>query len=111
MSSPVGDPASGLSAAEARTRLEREGFNELPASGRRPGWRIAAEVIREPMFALLIAAAVIYAALGDKDKAFVELEKAFDEHDYLLPRINVEPFLDPLRDDPRFKDLARRIGL
>ncbi len=55
--------------------------------------------------------AVIYAALGDKDKAFAELEKAFEEHDYLLPRINVEPFLDPLRDDPRFKDLARRMGL
>jgi Ca2+-transporting ATPase len=71
MSSPVGDLASGLSAVEAHARLEREGFNELPASGRRPGWRIAAEVIREPMFALLIAAAVIYAVLGDRGEALM----------------------------------------
>jgi hypothetical protein len=55
--------------------------------------------------------ALIYAALGEKDKAFAELEKSFAERDYLLPRINVEPFMDPIRDDPRFKDLARRIGL
>lgn len=55
--------------------------------------------------------AVIYAALGDKDKAFAELEKAFEAHDYLLPRIKVEPFLDPLRDDPRFKDLMKRLNL
>jgi TolB-like protein/Flp pilus assembly protein TadD len=55
--------------------------------------------------------AVIYAALGEKDKAFAELEKAYQEHDYLLPRIKVEPFLDPLRDDPRFKDLMQRLNL
>lgn len=54
---------------------------------------------------------LIYAALGEKDKAFVELEQAFEERDYLLPRIKVEPFLDPLRDDPRFKDLIKRMGL
>ena len=55
--------------------------------------------------------ALIYAALGEKDKAFAELEKAFEEHDYLLPRIKVEPFLDPLRDDPRFKELVKRLNL
>ncbi len=55
--------------------------------------------------------AVIYAALGEKDKAFAELEKGFEERDYLLPRIKVEPFLDPLRDDPRYQDLILRIGL
>jgi P-type Ca2+ transporter type 2C len=67
------DLTSGLSGAEARTRLEREGFNELPAAGRRSTWRIAAEVVREPMFALLIAAAVIYAALGDRGEALMLL--------------------------------------
>ena len=55
--------------------------------------------------------ALIYAALGEMDKAFAELEKAFAERDYLLPRIKVEPFLDPLRDDPRFQDLMKRMGL
>ena len=55
--------------------------------------------------------ALIYAALGEKDKAFVELENAFREHDYLLPRIKVEPFLEPLHDDPRFKDIVKRMNL
>jgi serine/threonine protein kinase/tetratricopeptide (TPR) repeat protein len=54
--------------------------------------------------------ASIYAALGDKDKAFAELEKAYAEHDWYLHRLKVDPFMDPLRDDPRFKDLTRRMG-
>ena len=32
-------------------------------------------------------------------------------HDYLLPRIKVEPFLDPLRDDVRFKEMLKRLNL
>jgi serine/threonine-protein kinase len=55
--------------------------------------------------------AVPYAALGDKDQAFAELEKAYQAHDWFIQRIKVEPFLDPLRDDPRFADLVKRIGL
>jgi len=55
--------------------------------------------------------ALIYAALGERDKAFAELERAFEERDYLLPRIKVEPFLDPLRDDPRFKEMLKRLKL
>jgi P-type Ca2+ transporter type 2C len=71
MTPAAGDLTSGLSAAEAHARLEREGFNELPAAGRRAAWRIAAEVVREPMFALLIAAAIIYAVLGDRGEALM----------------------------------------
>ena len=55
--------------------------------------------------------AMIYAALGERDKAFAELETAFEEHDYLLPRIKVEPFLDTLRADPRFKEMLKRLNL
>ena len=55
--------------------------------------------------------ASIYAALGDRDKAFAELERAFQVRDYFLPRIKLDPFMDPLRDDPRFKDLLRRMNL
>jgi TolB-like protein/Flp pilus assembly protein TadD len=53
--------------------------------------------------------ALIYSALGDKEKALTELETALSERDYLLPRIQVEPFLDPLRDDPRFQELIARL--
>jgi TolB-like protein/Tfp pilus assembly protein PilF len=55
--------------------------------------------------------AMIYVALDEKDKAFVELEKAFTEHDYFLVRIKVEPFFDPLHDDPRFKEMVKRLNL
>ncbi len=51
--------------------------------------------------------ASIYASLGDKDKAFAELEKSFDDRG----RIASDSFMDPLRNDPRFKDLMTRMGL
>jgi serine/threonine protein kinase/tetratricopeptide (TPR) repeat protein len=55
--------------------------------------------------------AITYAALGDKEAAFAELEKAYKHHDWFLQRLKVDPYMDPLRDDPRFKDLLKRIGL
>ena len=55
--------------------------------------------------------ASIYAALGDKDKAFAELEASFAERDCYLGRLTVDPFMDPLRDDPRFKSLLKRMNL
>ncbi|PWT88215.1 MAG: hypothetical protein C5B55_13490 [Blastocatellia bacterium] len=55
--------------------------------------------------------ASIYATLGDKDKAFAELERSFDERDCYLGRMSVDPFMDPLRDDPRFKNLLKRMNL
>jgi tetratricopeptide (TPR) repeat protein len=54
--------------------------------------------------------AVLYAALGDKDAAFAELEKAYEAHDWFLQRIKVDPFMDPLRDDPRFNALVQRLN-
>ena len=55
--------------------------------------------------------AMIYAALGDKDNAFAELEKSFRDKDCYLPRARVDPFMDPLREDARFKDMMKRMGL
>ncbi len=55
--------------------------------------------------------ATMYAALGEKDLAFSELEHAFNEHDWNLHKLNVDPFLDPLRSDPRFAALQKRVGL
>ncbi|MEO7674516.1 MAG: protein kinase [Pyrinomonadaceae bacterium] len=54
--------------------------------------------------------AIIYAALGDQEKAFASLEKAYTERDFQLTSLKVEPGFDPLRDDPRFADLLRRLG-
>ncbi|MEP6944677.1 MAG: winged helix-turn-helix domain-containing protein [Acidobacteriota bacterium] len=55
--------------------------------------------------------AVIHAGSGDKEQAFVWLERAFHDRASLLIWINVEPQFDPLRADPRFQDLIQRIGL
>ena len=54
---------------------------------------------------------IIYVALGDKDAAFAELEKALQAHDWFMSRLMFDPFMDPLRDDPRFNDLVKRVGL
>jgi serine/threonine-protein kinase len=55
--------------------------------------------------------AVLYAALGKKDQAFALLDQAYDERDNLLVLLKVEPVFDPLRSDPRFTALRRRVGL
>jgi TolB-like protein/DNA-binding winged helix-turn-helix (wHTH) protein/Flp pilus assembly protein TadD len=52
---------------------------------------------------------IIYAALGDKDKAMTWLEKSYDER--FNPGLLLRPGFDPLRQDPRFRDLLRRVGL
>jgi Ca2+-transporting ATPase len=60
-----------LTAAEAAARLAVEGANVLPAAQAKSTWRIAAEVVREPMFLLLVAASAIYLVLGDVKEALV----------------------------------------
>ncbi len=54
---------------------------------------------------------VIYGLLGEKDKAFAELEKALDDRDRGCNEMNVDFYMDPLRDDPRFKELLKRLNL
>ena len=54
---------------------------------------------------------IIHAALGDRERAFECLERAFEEHSDHLPYLAVNPRLDSLRDDPRLNDLLRRMGL
>ncbi len=54
---------------------------------------------------------ILYAALGEREKAFETLEKAYAAHDLQLQHLNADPGFDPLREDPRFQDLLRRVGL
>ena len=49
--------------------------------------------------------------LGDKDQAFAWLEEAYNERSNILQFLKVEPNFDPLRSDPRFRDLLHRVGL
>jgi hypothetical protein len=51
-----------------------------------------------------------YARLGDKENAFLWLEKCYAERQG-LEFLKVEPALEGLHSDPRFADLMRRVGL
>ena len=55
--------------------------------------------------------AEIYVGLGEKDRAFEWLEKAYQERNVQMVSLKVEPTLDSLRLDPRFTDLLRRMNL
>ncbi len=59
----------------------------------------------------LVRIAEIYAVLGEKEKAILLLKKSFSSRNPELLFIKVEPSFDKLRDDPRFQDMMRRIGL
>src|SRR5664279_2085468 len=63
----------GLNASTAAQRLKEDGFNELPSPDRRGLLRIFSEVIREPMFALLIGGGMVYLLLGDRIEALLLL--------------------------------------
>jgi len=55
--------------------------------------------------------AIVYTGMGDKDRAFEWLDKAYDEHESGLPWIKADPRMDPLRSDARYKELLLRLGL
>ena len=52
-----------------------------------------------------------YLALGDYDQAFFWCDEAYKEQSGILQWIKVDPFFDPVRNDPRFVDLVHRVGL
>jgi hypothetical protein len=52
-----------------------------------------------------------YLGLGENDQAFAWMEQAYKEHSNILQYLKVHPYFDPLRDDPRFAELVRRVGL
>ena len=54
--------------------------------------------------------ASIYAGLGESDAAFEWLERAYEERDYFLVWLKVDPMYDPLRDDPRLANLLQRMN-
>lgn len=57
------------------------------------------------------AVALVYAALGDTDKTFSWLDKAYDAKSSFVTTLKFWSVFDPIRSDPRFTDLIRRVGL
>lgn len=99
-------PPEGLTTALAAQRHADEGPNELSPSQKRSLWDMACDVIREPMFLLLMGAGSIYLALGDTREAFVLLGFVFIIMGVtLLQERRTDNALEALRDlsSPRAK--------
>ena len=55
--------------------------------------------------------AMVYALAGENSRALDWLERSFEERSSQMPWVSVDPVYDPLREDPRFQDLVRRMNL
>ena len=55
--------------------------------------------------------ALIHAGLGDRTKALAEIEQAYNERSDMLVYLGVDPRLDGLRSEPRFRELLRRMAI
>jgi len=112
------EASAELRKAADLTERDRSVFGGLGygygVSGRRPEALAILKELKakyERHEALAEDVAATYAGLGDKDQAFAWLEKDFQAHSGLLPRIRWYVPYEPLRSDPRFADLLRRMGL
>jgi tetratricopeptide (TPR) repeat protein len=105
-----------LGSKEMAARIH-EGF---ATAGLKGSLRASAEGIEElaskKQAFLPMNAADVYAQLGNKDRAFYWLDQAYQHPELAnvyegLTNLKTDPWLDPLRSDPRYKDLLRRVGL
>src|SRR5579864_6038317 len=102
----------GLSESEAAARLRSEGPNELSRTGQRTLLRIVADVFREPMFALLVGAGVVYLLLGDLAEALVLLAFAtISVVITIVQETRSEHVLETLRDLTSPRALVIRDGI
>jgi tetratricopeptide (TPR) repeat protein len=86
--------------------------NAYALAGRRnEALQVAAEIAGKPGSHVDFGLGVIYAVLGDVDQSLLCLEKAYQARDSYMPWIGVEPVLAGLRGEPRFQNLARRVGV
>ena len=109
--------------AELRTAVTLSGGSPLmkgtlgvghALAGDRPAAEAALrelEALRAGGYASAVDFAVIHAALGDRERAFRSLDRAAEERAFHLIYLKVWPELQPLRSDPRFAALVRRLGL
>ena len=84
------------------------------ASGNRPAAETLLAELIEKSKANYVSAydiAVVYAGLGETDRAFDSLNKAYEEESGFLPYMNLDPRIKPLHADPRYEPLLRRMGL
>ena len=102
---------AGLSESQAEQRLAEDGYNELPSSTHRGISAIAFEVIREPMFLLLVSCGVVYLLLGEPKEALMLLGFVFVIMGItIVQERRTERVLDALRDLSSPRALVIRDG-
>jgi P-type Ca2+ transporter type 2C len=102
----------GLTEAQAQARLRAEGFNDLPKTEHRTLPHIVGDVLREPMFALLLGAGAIYLALGDLAEALMLLVFAtISVLITVVQELRSERVLEALRDMTSPRALVIRDGV
>jgi pentatricopeptide repeat protein len=116
-----GDPAQAIAPLEKAVSFSHRSpgvigvlIRAYAHAGRREeALRLLAELKRRRQSAYVPAGAFVNAYLGldDNEQTFAWLEHAYEEHSNILQFIRVHPYFDPIRSDPRFKDLMHRVGL
>ncbi len=102
---------AGLTEQQASVRLRTEGYNDLPSTERRTLLRIVGDVLREPMFALLLGAGVVYLVLGDLGEALMLLAFAtLSVCITIVQETRSERVLDALREVASPRALVVRDG-
>jgi tetratricopeptide (TPR) repeat protein len=105
---------SALGALDRDPEVEGELGYALAVAGRRAEALAMLEDLRHlsrPRYVSPYSVALVYAGLGDRDQAFVWLDKAYAERSDYMPYLRLEPMLDGLRSDRRFAALVERVGL
>ncbi len=98
-------------AQEARGEPDAAKFiRESFTGGDWPGFlkKITGDRTRLRLYPFFVA--TFFAELGEKDKAFAALNEALETKDQHIMQVKVDPFMDPLRDDPRFKEVLKKAG-
>ena len=116
----MGDMDGALASFQKAAELTERGTNVLASMGRAYAVSGKLDEARKILQELTARAkqryvpsyqiALVHAGLGDKDKAFESLEKAFEERSTLLTYLKMDPRFDSLRGDARFKAMLRRLN-
>src|SRR6266481_3131505 len=88
-----------------------EDFNRSGYKGVLQSWLDGLTELSKHSYVSSYSIAESYMRVGEKQKAFEWLDKAYEEHDSGLVSVAVEPMFEPIRTDPRFKDIVKRMKL
>ena len=90
--------------------MRRRSFERVLRGGDWQGFlrKVTADRTRLKLYPYFVA--TFFAELGEKDKAFAALHEGLETKDQHTAWMKVDPYMDPLRDDPRFREALKKAG-